>query len=53
MSESYGEFIKDPKLIASVFNNFFVNVGKNIDNPLLWNFTKTLLEESCLQFSIP
>ena len=27
-----GEFIKDPKSIANVFNNFFVNVGKNIDN---------------------
>ena len=24
--------MKDPKSIANVFNNFFVNVGKNIDN---------------------
>ena len=28
------EFIKDPKSIANVFNKFFVNVGKNIDNDI-------------------
>ena len=31
-----GEFIKDPKSIANVFNNFFVNVGQNIGKHILY-----------------
>ena len=26
--------IKDPRMIANTFNNFFVNVGKNIDEKI-------------------